>query len=118
MAECNCELRRYGVALWWSAIANCEAAHKSKWFRKEKTADLGCSRAKAMAAMPLTEQEKLMEAESVHVYSVAIATAVAAEAMVAAVEVVRLTAAAHSLGKPKEEIATIKIHTAFCGYLV
>nr|GLL34936.1 protein IQ-DOMAIN 1-like [Ipomoea trifida] len=101
-----------------------KAAHKSKWFGKEKSADLGCSRAEAVAAMPPSEQEKLMEAESEqnkHAYSVAIATAMAAEAAVAAAqaaaEVVRLTAAAHSSGKSKEEIAAIRIQTAFRGYL-
>ncbi|XP_019198512.1 PREDICTED: protein IQ-DOMAIN 1-like [Ipomoea nil] len=101
-----------------------KAAHKSKWFGKEKTADLGCSRAESVAAMPPNQQEKLMEAESEqnkHAYSVAIATAVAAEAAVAAAqaaaEVVRLTAAAHSSGKSKEEIAAIRIQTAFRGYL-
>lgn len=66
-----------------------------------------------------------MEAENEqnrHAYSVAIATAVAAEAAVAAAhaaaEVVRLTAAAQNLGKTKEELAAIKIQTAFRGYMV
>ena len=57
-----------------------------------------------------------------HAYSVALATAVAAEAAVAAAkaaaEIVRLTAAAHYSGKSKEEIAAIKIQTAFRGYMV
>lgn len=52
----------------------------------------------------------------------ALATAVAAEAAVAAAqaaaEVVRLTAAGRYPGKSKEEIAAIKIQTAFRGYLV
>lgn len=74
---------------------------------------------------PPVEQMKLMEAENEqnkHAYSVAIATAVAAEAAVAAAqaaaEVVRLTAAACNSGKSKEEIAAIRIQTAFRGYLV
>lgn len=57
-----------------------------------------------------------------HAYSVAIATAVAAEAAVAAAqaaaEVVRLTTVAPYSGKSEEEIAAIKIQTAFRGYLV
>lgn len=57
-----------------------------------------------------------------HAYSVALATAVAAEAAVAAAqaaaEVVRLTAVARYPGKSNEEIAAIKIQTAFRGYLV
>ncbi|KAH6803979.1 IQ-domain 3 [Perilla frutescens var. frutescens] len=75
------------------------------------------------AAHSPVEDAKLMEAEneqSRHAYSVALATAAAAEAAVAAAhaaaEVVRLTAAARS-GKTKEEIAAIKIQTAFRGYL-
>lgn len=71
------------------------------------------------------EEAKLMEAEneqSRHAYSVAIATAAAAEAAVAAAhaaaEVVRLTTAGRGSGKMKEEIAAIKIQTAFRGHLV
>ncbi|KAH9622160.1 hypothetical protein KSS87_002445 [Heliosperma pusillum] len=56
-----------------------------------------------------------------HAYSVAIATAAAAEAAVAAAqaaaEVVRLTIVPRFVGKSKEEIAAIKIQTAFRGYL-
>ena len=68
---------------------------------------------------------KLSEAEneqSKHAYSVALATAVAAEAAVAAAqaaaEVVRLTATSRYTGKSREEVAVIKIQTAFRGYLV
>lgn len=71
------------------------------------------------------EEAKLMEAEneqSRHAYSVALATAAAAEAAVAAAhaaaEVVRLTTAARGSGKTKEEVAAIKIQTAFRGHLV
>jgi hypothetical protein len=57
-----------------------------------------------------------------HAYSVAIASAVAAEAAAAAaqaaVEVVRLTTVPRYYGKSEEEIAAIKIQTAFRGYLV
>jgi hypothetical protein len=59
--------------------------------------------------------------QSKHAYSVAFATAMAAEAAVAAAhaaaEVVRLTSAAHYSGKSKEEIAAIRIQTAFRGHL-
>ncbi|CAL1374338.1 unnamed protein product [Linum trigynum] len=69
-------------------------------------------------AVKLTEAEN---EQSKHAYSVALATAAAAEAAVAAAqaaaEVVRLTSAVRSVGKPKEEIAAIKIQTAFRGYL-
>lgn len=72
-----------------------------------------------------TQEVKIAEAENEQnkqVYSVALATAVAAEVAVAAaqaaVEVVRLTAAVHYSGKSKEEVAAIKIQTAFRGYMV
>lgn len=74
---------------------------------------------------PPVEELKLKPVEdeqSKHAYSVALATTVAAEAAVAAAqaaaEVVRLTTASRYLGKSKEEIAAIKIQTAFRGYLV
>ncbi|XP_072996333.1 protein IQ-DOMAIN 2-like [Typha latifolia] len=75
---------------------------------------------------PLHEEDKeikLSEIEneqSQHAYSVALASAVAAEAAAvaaqAAAEFVQLTAAARSPGKSSEEIAAIKIQTAFRGY--
>lgn len=74
--------------------------------------------------LPPKQDVKLAEAEnaqSKHVYSVALATAVAAEAAVAAAqaaaEVVRLTAVPaphYSL----QEVAAVKIQTAFRGHLV
>lgn len=74
--------------------------------------------------VPPIEDVTLAEAEdeqNKHAYSVAIATAVAAEAAVAAAqaaaEVVRLTTVGHYHGKSKEDIAAIKIQTAFRGYL-
>ncbi|XP_076935872.1 protein IQ-DOMAIN 3-like [Bidens hawaiensis] len=67
---------------------------------------------------------KLIEAEneqSKHAYSVAYATAVAAEAAVAsahaAAEVVRLTSTTRLLGISLEETAAIKIQVAYCGHL-
>lgn len=60
--------------------------------------------------------------QSKHAYSVALASAVAAEAAAvaaqAAVEVVRLTKSARFSGRSKEEAAAIKIQTAFRGYMV
>lgn len=60
--------------------------------------------------------------QSKHAYSVALATAVAAEAAVAAAqaaaEVVRLTSISRFSGKSREELAAIKIQTAFRGYMV
>lgn len=108
--------------------------HKSgKWSGKQQSDELDSSNAETALVspappppppLPPVEQMKLMEAENEqnkHAYSVAIATAVAAEAAVAAAqaaaEVVRLTAAACNSGKSKEEIAAIRIQTAFRGYL-
>ena len=71
------------------------------------------------------EEVKLTDVEdeqTKHAYSVAVATAAAAEAAVvaaqAAAEVVRLTSAAPFPGKSVEEVAAIRIQTAFRGYLV
>lgn len=100
-----------------------------KWSGKQQNDELDFSNAETALVSPTPptppfEQMKLMEAENEqnkHAYSVAIATAVAAEAAVAAAqaaaEVVRLTAAACNSGKSKEEIAAIRIQTAFRGYL-
>ncbi|XP_010244962.1 PREDICTED: protein IQ-DOMAIN 1-like [Nelumbo nucifera] len=111
---------------------------KKKWFGKEKHPDPSTSSFETASAVPPLpqnsppppppppppEEVQLTEAEneqSKHAYSVAIATAVAAEAAVAAAqaaaEVVRLTSVTRFSGKSKEEIAAIKIQTAFRGYL-
>ncbi|PPS15859.1 hypothetical protein GOBAR_AA04713 [Gossypium barbadense] len=94
---------------------------KKKWFGKSK--DLSPVSVPEETEV-ITEDAKLKEAEneqSKHAYSVALATAVAAEAAVAAAqaaaEVVRLTSQPRHLGKSKEEIAAIRIQTAFRGYL-
>ncbi|GAV73481.1 IQ domain-containing protein/DUF4005 domain-containing protein [Cephalotus follicularis] len=103
---------------------------KKKWFGKHKNLDPPVSEENALAVPPAsplppppTEDVKLIEAEneqSKHAYSVAFATAMAAEAAVAAAqaaaEVVRLTSVPRFPGK-SEEIAAIKIQTAFRGYL-
>ncbi|KAL3531905.1 hypothetical protein ACH5RR_005426 [Cinchona calisaya] len=64
---------------------------------------------------------KVEDEQTKHAYSVAVATAAAAEAAVvaaqAAAEVVRLTAATPFTGKSVEEVAAIRIQTAFRGYL-
>ncbi|XP_057980026.1 protein IQ-DOMAIN 3 [Malania oleifera] len=100
---------------------------KKKWFRKHRSTDLLSSPAETTAILvPPTsvEEVKLTEAEneqSKHAYSVALATAVAAEAAVAAAhaaaEVVRLTSTTRFSGKSKEEVAAIRIQTAFRGYM-
>ncbi|KAJ7975105.1 Protein IQ-DOMAIN 1 [Quillaja saponaria] len=101
---------------------------KKKWFGKQKSSDPVLSLEDEPLAIPPPgppiEDVKLTEAEneqSKHAYSVAFATAVAAEAAVAAAqaaaEVVRLTTVPRYPGKSKEEIAAIKVQTAFRGYL-
>ena len=77
------------------------------------------------ASQSPVEEVKLTEAEneqSRHAYSVALATAAAAEAAVAAAhaaaEVVRLTSAPRGSGKTSDEIAAIKIQSAFRCLLV
>ncbi|XP_011092836.1 protein IQ-DOMAIN 1-like isoform X1 [Sesamum indicum] len=74
--------------------------------------------------LPPVEEVKVTEVEdeqTKHAYSVAVATAAAAEAAVAAAqaaaEVVRLTTVTQFAGKSKEEVAAIRIQTAFRGYL-
>lgn len=79
--------------------------------------------------LPPLEDVKLSEVDvevedeqTKHAYSVAVASAAAAEAAVAATqaaaEVVRLTNVSQFAGKSSEEVAAIKIQTAFRGYLV
>ncbi|KAK1256620.1 Protein IQ-DOMAIN 1 [Acorus gramineus] len=102
---------------------------KKKWgFGKSRSADPSSSSLGTSSAGPpasANEQVKITDVEneqSKHAYSVAIATAVAAEAAVAAAqaaaEVVRLTTpTSRYSGKSSEDIAAIKIQTAFRGYL-
>ncbi|RDX74452.1 Protein IQ-DOMAIN 1, partial [Mucuna pruriens] len=94
-----------------------QKSHRSKKASSDKDGE-------AAVTLPPIEDVKLIEAEkeqSKHAVSLAFATAVAAEAAVAAAqaaaEVVRLTSLPHYHGKTKEEIATIKIQTAFRGYM-
>ncbi|KAK3021346.1 hypothetical protein RJ639_045979 [Escallonia herrerae] len=96
---------------------------KKKWFGKEKSAVPEASSLETVAVphpLPPPEEVKLTEVEdeqTKHAYTVAAATAVAAEAAVAsaqvAAEVVRLTVVTQFT----EEVAAIKIQTAFRGYL-
>ncbi|PIA38634.1 hypothetical protein AQUCO_02700096v1 [Aquilegia coerulea] len=102
---------------------------KKKWgFGNKKHEDSSSSVVEAVTVPspppPPIEELKLVEAEneqSKHAYSVALATAAAAEAAVAAAqaaaEVVRLTTVPRYPGKTPEEVAAIKIQTAFRGYL-
>lgn len=75
--------------------------------------------------IPCIEDIKLSgmeDEESKYAYSLALATAAAAEAAAAAAqaaaEVVRLTSVSRLRGKSKEDLAAIKIQTAYRGYLV
>ncbi|XP_010937801.2 protein IQ-DOMAIN 2 [Elaeis guineensis] len=68
------------------------------------------------SSLPLNEEIKVAEAENEqnnHARSAAPATVVATEAA----EVVRLTTTTRFLGKSREEVAAIKIQTAFRGYM-
>lgn len=71
--------------------------------------------------LPSIDTEEENE-KSKYAYSVAPATVIAVEAVVATeqvtAEVVPLTIVSHYPGKTKEEIAAIKIQTTFRGYLV
>ncbi|XP_027069701.2 protein IQ-DOMAIN 2 [Coffea arabica] len=101
---------------------------KKKWLGKEGTSVTDSSTLETITVshphpVPV-EEVKLTDVEdeqTKHAYSVAVATAAAAEAAVvaaqAAAEVVRLTSAAPFPGKSVEEVAAIRIQTAFRGYL-
>ncbi|PIN11151.1 hypothetical protein CDL12_16258 [Handroanthus impetiginosus] len=125
---------------WFTAVKRaiiCESKEKrekksrksQRWFGKQRSIGLDSSEAEKTVVVAPTrspmQDVKLMEAENEqnrHAYSVALVTAMAAEAAVAAAnaaaEVVRLrTAAACNSGNTKEEIAAVKIQTAFRGYL-
>ncbi|XP_041025136.1 protein IQ-DOMAIN 1 [Juglans microcarpa x Juglans regia] len=99
---------------------------KKKWFAKQKQpcSDSASSGTSTMPALPQQEEVKLANGEneqSEQAYSVAVASAAAAEAAVAAAEaaaeVVRLTAVTRFSGKSREEVAAIRIQTAFRGYM-
>ncbi|GAB4836493.1 hypothetical protein Ancab_001405 [Ancistrocladus abbreviatus] len=101
---------------------------KKKWFGRHKSADAVSLSEGVTDAVPAPsqsiEETKFDEGENEqnkHAFSVAIATAAAAEAAVAAAqaaaEVVRLTTISRFSGKSKEEVAAIRIQTAFRGYL-
>ncbi|KAL6501183.1 hypothetical protein OROHE_025046 [Orobanche hederae] len=111
---------------WISAVKrvfSCESNENRR--KKKRSIDLASSSTEnAVVNYSPSEEVKLLEAEIVqnrHAYSVALATAAAAEAAVAAANaaavVVRLTGAARYVGRSKEEIAAIRIQTAFRGYL-
>nr|XP_016482940.1 PREDICTED: protein IQ-DOMAIN 1-like [Nicotiana tabacum]XP_016482941.1 PREDICTED: protein IQ-DOMAIN 1-like [Nicotiana tabacum]XP_016482942.1 PREDICTED: protein IQ-DOMAIN 1-like [Nicotiana tabacum] len=101
---------------------------KKKWFGKKHpvpdSSTLVVTTVSPPHPVPPAEEVKLAEVEqeqTKHVYSVAVATAAAAEAAVAAAqaaaEVVQLTTVNQFSGESKEEIAAIRIQTAFRGYL-
>lgn len=88
---------------------------------KERLEEAEDAQSKALIPEEDVELAEAEDAQSKHVYSVALATAMAAEAAVAAAqaaaEVVRLTALPRFPGKSLEEVAAIKIQTAFRGHL-
>ncbi|KAA8516523.1 hypothetical protein F0562_016971 [Nyssa sinensis] len=100
---------------------------KKKWFGKEKSTVPGSSPLETVTVshpLPPPEEVNLTEEENEqtkHVYSVAVATAAADEAAVVAAqpaaEVVRLTTVTQFTGKSEEEVAAIRIQTAFRGHL-
>ncbi|GAB4854909.1 hypothetical protein Ancab_023496 [Ancistrocladus abbreviatus] len=101
---------------------------KKRWFGRHKSADAVSLSEEDIDAVPgpsqSIEDTKFDGGENeqnTHAFSVALATAAAAEAAVAAAqaaaEVVRLTTISHFSGKSNEEVAAIKIQTAFRGYL-
>lgn len=107
---------------------------KKKWFGKEKPSVSDSPHPETETVevshphpLPPLEDVKLAEVENEyeqteHAYSVAAATAAAAEAAAAAAqaaaEVARLANDSQFAGKSIEEVAAIKIQTAFRGYLV
>ncbi|KAJ6812492.1 protein IQ-DOMAIN 1-like [Iris pallida] len=107
-------------------------SHKSKkrWFGKctnfdESPSEVFDDAPSKSAIHQVPERSKSRNAENdhgkQHAYSVALASAVAAEAAAvaaqAAAEVVRLTKSARFSDRSKEEVAAIKIQTAFRGYM-
>ncbi|MCD7470234.1 IQ-domain [Datura stramonium] len=102
---------------------------KKKWSGKEKdpvpdSSSLVTSSVSPPHPVPHVEEVGLAEVEeeqTKHAYSVAVSTAAPAEAAAgtsqAAAEVVSLTKVTQFSGKSKEEVATIRIQTAFRGYL-
>ncbi|KAF3641128.1 putative mitochondrial import inner membrane translocase subunit TIM14-1-like [Capsicum annuum] len=104
---------------------------KKKWFGKENhtlpeestvvTATVSPPHPPAIPTVEEVTLEEVKEEQTKHAYSVAVATAAAAEAAVAAAhaaaEVVRLTTVNQFSGKSREEVAAIKVQTAFRGYL-
>lgn len=104
---------------------------KKKWFGKQKQPDSDSASLENVALPPLPQQEEVIltgaENETIdhnHDPSVEVATSVAVEPVVAptqmATEVVRPIPVARPqfAGKSREEVAAIKIQTAFRGYLV
>nr|GLL23184.1 protein IQ-DOMAIN 1-like isoform X2 [Ipomoea trifida] len=102
-----------------------EAQSRGAETEKKESFDNGSQNGETALLNPLPEMETTARADgdeqSRHAYSVAFASAIAAEAAVAAAkaaaEVIRLTSVARSSRKSMEEMAAIRIQSAFRGYL-
>ncbi|XP_031104852.1 protein IQ-DOMAIN 1-like [Ipomoea triloba] len=102
-----------------------EAQSRGAETEKKESFDNGPQNGETALLNPLPEMETTARADgdeqSRHAYSVAFASAIAAEAAVAAAkaaaEVIRLTSVARSSRKSMEEMAAIRIQSAFRGYL-
>lgn len=103
---------------------------KKKWFRKERPSvsdyqNPGTVEVSYPHPLPSIENVKLTELEdepTKHAYAVAVVTAAAHDEDVATTavtpEIPQPRTVARFAGKSKEEVAAIKIQTAFRGYLV
>lgn len=112
----------------YHSILQKSSTSKKKWFGKQKLqTSVSYSEADKLPpppSVPLPEEIKLtdIENEISHDHVVEVVTAVEAEVPVPPVQIetVRVEAARipRFAGKPKDEVAAIKIQTAFRGYLV
>jgi hypothetical protein len=100
---------------------------KKKWFGKDKTliSETPVLETESVSPpVPVPEESDLTDVENEqakHAHTVAVATAAAAEAAIAAAQaaadVVRRASLTRFPGKSSEEVAAIRIQTAFRGYL-
>lgn len=126
---CRSPLYVIGIVIHFVTVLQKSNKSEKKWFGKEKSAVPSSPPSETVIVphplLPPSEEVKPIEVEdeqTKHSHSVAVATGAAAEAAIvaaqAAAEVVRLTSVTRFAGKSKEEVAAIKIQTAFRGYMV